>query len=95
MMFEKLQAIHRRFTQEIKFYRLVLKHEGTPKLSKWLLGLAVAYAIMPFDLIPDFIPVIGLLDDIIIIPVLVTLSLRMIPRSVIDECRTAVEKSFP
>jgi uncharacterized membrane protein YkvA (DUF1232 family) len=93
-MFEKLKSIHRRFMQEIKFYRLVLKHQGTPKLSKWLLGLAVGYAVLPFDLIPDFIPVLGLLDDIIIIPVLVTLSLRMIPRSVIDECRTAVEQTF-
>jgi len=78
------------FRQEIEIYRLVLKHPRTPRMAKWLLGLAVAYALMPFDLIPDFIPVIGHLDDVVIIPGLVILARRLIPKDVIEECRQTV-----
>ena len=92
MAFEKLKLVSRTFKREIRTYQLVLKHPQTPKLPKWLLGLAVGYAVMPFDLIPDFIPIIGHLDDIIIIPALVIIAIKMIPKSVVEECRMAVEK---
>jgi uncharacterized membrane protein YkvA (DUF1232 family) len=68
-------------------YQLVLKDPRTPKLAKILLGLALGYALLPFDLIPDFIPVIGHLDDLIIVPILVILALKMIPQDVVDDCR--------
>lgn len=58
----------------------------TPKLSKFLLGLAVAYAVNPIDLILDFIPVIGYLDDIII-PLLIFIALKFIPKELIKEHR--------
>jgi len=74
-----------RFKQEIKFYQAVLKDPRIPKLSKFLLGLAVAYAINPIDLIPDFIPFIGYLDDIIIIPLLIFIALKLIPRELVKE----------
>jgi len=93
--FGKVKSISRNFKREIKVYQLVLKHPQTPKLSKWLLGLAVGYAVMPFDLIPDFIPVLGYLDDIIIIPVLVIMATKMIPKSVVNECRTTVGRPEP
>ena len=56
-----------------------------PKISKILLGLAVAYFFMPIDLIPDFIPVIGHLDDIIFVSVLIFLSIKFIPKRVFSE----------
>ena len=75
---------------ELAVYRLVLKDARTPLPAKALLGLAVGYALMPFDLIPDFIPVLGHLDDLVIVPLLVILALKLIPQEVISECRQKV-----
>ncbi len=87
-MFQKLKSIGRTLKVELKVYQLVLKDERTPRLAKWLLFIAVAYTLTPFDIIPDFIPVIGHLDDVVIVPTLVFLALRLIPREVISDCRT-------
>jgi uncharacterized membrane protein YkvA (DUF1232 family) len=73
--------------REIKVYQLVLQDPRTPRWAKVLLGLAVGYALTPFDLIPDFIPFVGYLDDVIIIPALVWLALKMIPQNVVEDCR--------
>jgi uncharacterized membrane protein YkvA (DUF1232 family) len=87
-MFQKLESIGCTFKVELKVYQLVLKDERTPRLAKWLLGIAVVYTLTPFDIIPDFIPVIGHLDDLVIVPTLVFLALRLIPKEVLVDCRT-------
>ena len=84
---EKLRQIARNLKVEFQVYRLVLSHPLTPKPAKWLLGLAIGYVLMPFDLIPDFIPVIGQLDDLVIVPGLIYLALKYVPDAVIEECR--------
>jgi uncharacterized membrane protein YkvA (DUF1232 family) len=81
------KTIGRRFKQELKVYRLVLQDDRTPKLAKWLLGIALAYALSPIDLIPDFVPILGHLDDLVILPLLVIIAVKLIPPSVIDDCR--------
>ncbi|MCX5777719.1 MAG: YkvA family protein [Elusimicrobia bacterium] len=85
-----LQDITRWFKQELKVYQRVMKDTRTPKSARVLLWIAVGYALMPFDLIPDWIPVLGHLDDAIIVPVLVLIAVKRIPRAVIDDARKAV-----
>lgn len=79
--------------KEFAVYRLVLKHPGTPRMAKILLGLAVGYILLPFDLIPDFIPVIGHLDDLVIVPALVYAALKLIPPEIVDSCRKELENA--
>ncbi|MCQ2592922.1 MAG: DUF1232 domain-containing protein [Treponema sp.] len=70
---------------------IALKHEKTPLLAKILAGITVAYALSPIDLIPDFIPIIGYLDDLILLPILVTWTIKLIPKEIMEECRTKSE----
>ena len=89
-MFEKLKALATHLKQEFEVYRLVLKHPDTPWAAKIFLGLAVGYLLMPFDLIPDFIPIIGQLDEVVIVPILLYIALLFIPKPIIQSCRAKV-----
>lgn len=89
-MLNRLKSFGKQLKRELDVYRLVLKHPQTPWLSKFLLGLAIGYLLLPFDLIPDFIPIIGQLDDIVIISLLLYLALMLIPGQVIQQCREQV-----
>lgn len=94
-MKEKLAQARRSLKREFDFYQRVAKHPNTPRSAKLLLGLAIGYALLPFDLIPDFIPLLGQLDDALIVPGLVVLALRMVPQEVKEECRVILLPSSP
>ena len=66
---------------------LALKDRKTPWYAKLFAALTVAYALSPIDFIPDFIPLLGYLDDLIILPLLVALTIKFIPKDVFDEYR--------
>lgn len=83
----KLKEVRATLAREIRVYRLIMRHDRTPRLTRWLLGAALAYAVSPLDLIPDWVPLAGHLDDILIVPLLVWLSLRFVPAEVIADCR--------
>ena len=86
----KLKTVAKFLKQELSVYRLLLQDRRTPTISKIFLGVAVSYAILPFDLIPDWIPLIGHLDDLIVVPGLVIISLKFIPDGLVQECRNKV-----
>lgn len=90
---EKLKSLAKQLKEEFELYRLVLKQPDTPMMAKLFLGLAVGYLLMPFDLIPDFIPVIGQLDELVVIPLLLYIALLFIPKSLIQRCRQELNQS--
>lgn len=70
---------------------IALSKKETPILAKIIAGLTVGYALSPIDIIPDFIPVIGYLDDLIILPALVSLTIKLIPSEIFAQCRIESE----
>lgn len=70
---------------------LALKNKETPIAAKLVAAVTVAYALSPIDLIPDFIPVLGYLDDVILLPALVALTVRLIPKETMEKNRKLAE----
>lgn len=81
----KLKDIKDNAKKYIQLCKLLYADPRTPKLAKILLWVALGYALSPIDLIPDFIPVIGHLDDIIILPVLLYIAIKLVPKNVYIE----------
>lgn len=86
-MKEKFRERAEKLKTEIPALFLALRDRRTPVLAKLLAALTVAYALSPVDLIPDFIPVLGYLDDLLLLPALAAAAIRLIPDEVMDECR--------
>jgi uncharacterized membrane protein YkvA (DUF1232 family) len=82
-----LREIRDSFTTRVRYYRAVYQHPRTPRVSRILLWAALAYAVSPIDIIPDFIPGVGHLDDLVIVPGLIVLALWLTPADVLTECR--------
>lgn len=85
-----LQAIRQRARQlkiELIALALAARHPHTPWYAKLVVAGCVAYALTPVDLIPDAIPVIGLIDDLVFIPLAIALAVRFIPAPVLADCR--------
>ncbi len=77
----------KKLTTDVPAVFMALKDRRTPWYAKILGGLTVIYALSPIDLIPDFIPFLGYLDDLIILPLLVALTVKFIPKDVFTDCR--------
>lgn len=87
----RLQARIQQLKRETYALYLAYQHPRTPWYARLWALLVVAYAVSPLDLIPDFIPVLGYLDDLILIPLGIIVALRLIPPDVLAECRTQSE----
>jgi uncharacterized membrane protein YkvA (DUF1232 family) len=85
----------RKLKKETYALYLACKDSRVPWYARALAAVVVAYALSPIDLIPDVIPVIGYLDDAILVPLGIILVLRMIPPSVLAECREKAETAMP
>lgn len=84
----------KRLKTDIPAVFLCLKSGDTPLPAKIMAGITVAYALSPIDLIPDFIPVLGYLDDLILLPALIALTIRLIPADVFDRHRAQAQEMW-
>lgn len=66
---------------------LALKKKETPIYAKIIAAVTIGYALSPIDLIPDFIPVLGYLDDLVILPALISLCIKLIPKDIMEVCK--------
>lgn len=87
-----LQAWARRLKTKALTLWFVARHPATPWHAKALAAFAAAYAFSPIDLIPDFIPILGYLDDLVLLPLLIALAIRWVPRDVWHACRRMAEE---
>jgi uncharacterized membrane protein YkvA (DUF1232 family) len=86
-MLQSLTAWATRLKRDVVTLMFASHDPATPLLAKFLALATVAYALSPVDLIPDFIPVLGYLDDLVVVPLGVWLCLRLIPKAVIEDNR--------
>jgi len=92
-MLDKLKSRARALKNEVFAIYLAAKDPRTPWYAKAVALLTVAYALSPVDLIPDFIPILGYLDDLFIVPAGIALAIRLIPAEVLAEARGRVAGS--
>ena len=83
-----------RLKSDIPAVFIALKDKETPWYAKLLATITVGYALSPIDLVPDFIPVLGYLDDIIVLPALVSLTIRLIPEKIWEKSRQQSENMW-
>jgi len=89
---DNLKVKARILKKEIVAIYYAYQHPKTNLLPKIIILFTLGYALSPIDLIPDFIPVLGYLDDLIILPALITLSIKLISKDVLEESRLKAEK---
>ncbi|MCC8064982.1 MAG: DUF1232 domain-containing protein [Clostridiales bacterium] len=81
----------KRLKSDIPAIFIALKDKNTPFITRLFAGITVGYALSPIDLIPDFIPVLGYLDDVILLPALAALTIKCIPKDVWERSKAASE----
>lgn len=91
--FETWKQRARQIKIEIHTICLACRDPRVPWYARLFAACVAAYALSPVDLVPDFIPVLGQLDDLVIVPLGITLALKMIPRNVLEECREKARKA--
>lgn len=90
-MLDRLREWARRLKRDANALYLACRDPRTPWYAKLLAAVIVAYAFSPLDLVPDFIPVLGYLDDLILVPLGITLVARLVPAPVMADCRARAQ----
>ncbi len=86
-MKETIRAWARRIKRDVMVLWFARKHPDTPLLAKVICVLAVLYALSPIDLVPDFVPILGYIDDALLLPAMIWLAVRLLPSHVLASCR--------
>ncbi|MGF7059122.1 YkvA family protein [Brassicibacter mesophilus] len=92
--YEKMKIEAEGLKKEIFALFLAYRRSDVPWYAKLFTVIVVGYALSPIDLIPDFIPILGYLDDLILIPLGISIAIKLIPDKVIDECRIQAKDLF-
>ena len=92
VLFQSIRQWASRIKRDAVTLWFAYRHPGTPWFAKALAAFVVAYALSPIDLIPDFIPVLGYVDDVLLLPALIALNIRLIPADVLQECRAQADR---
>ena len=88
----KLKEKAKQLKKDIPAVFLALKKKETPWYAKALAIMTTGYALSPIDLIPDFIPILGYLDDLIILPIMVSATIKAVPTNIMEQCRIESER---
>lgn len=81
----------RKLKSDIPALFIALRKKETPVIAKIFTAITIGYALSPIDFIPDFIPVIGLLDDLILLPIFIAITIKFIPEKIFNQCRIEAE----
>lgn len=92
--FSTIKQKAKNIKKEIGALYLAYKRPDVPFYAKLVSILIVGYALSPIDLIPDFIPVLGYLDDLILLPIGIAFAIKLIPSDIMNECRKQSENMF-
>ena len=90
-MLEKMKQIVMELKKEIVPLYYALFDKRTPILAKIFASITVGYLLSPIDLIPDFIPILGLLDDLIIVPILIKFTITLIAKQIIEDIKNEID----
>lgn len=91
MKLAKLKTWAFKLKRQARLLQLIYNDPRTPLQAKILIWLTLGYLFSPIDLIPDFIPVLGIIDDIILVPLMITLIFKMIPKTVVEDNKIKAE----
>lgn len=91
----RIERWARRLGRELTAVALALRHPDTPTTARIVAVAVLAYALSPVDLVPDFIPVLGYLDDLLLVPLGIALVARLVPDPVWSECRRRAAGAEP
>ncbi|MCT8975164.1 YkvA family protein [Clostridium sp. CX1] len=92
--FSTIKQKSKKIKEEIGALYFAYKRPDVPFYAKLVSILVVGYALSPIDLIPDFIPILGYLDDLILLPLGIAFAIKLIPSNIMNECRQQLENIF-
>lgn len=92
MLLENLKRWAQQLKSDVFTLYFVARHPKTPLYAKLFIACVVAYAMSPIDLIPDFIPIIGYLDDLILVPLGIVIAIKLVPNWIVVECRIQAQE---
>lgn len=90
-LFKKAKAWAKRLKRDVMALWLAARDRRVPWHAKLVAGMVAAYALSPIDLIPDFVPILGYLDDLVIVPLGIMLAIRLVPKELMEEFRAEAD----